>query len=392
MKKLLGILLAMAMLLSVTACKTEGGATVTTKAATTAAATTAAATTAAATTAAATTVDPANDPAVKGKTIGFINAGPDDYYAQFGDAFKAIAGLYGMKIVELNSDYKPEKELSNVQDMIAQGVDAIAVITAGAAGSAASIAAAQEAGVPIFFIAGKPELEPGTDLTGHVTDNFVMMGYMIGQWVAQNYPKAICVNMPGFLGQGPAEGEIVGFQMALDEAKMGKAELLKSGEWQRTLAIPITQDLIASGKEFNVIFAANEEEAFGILQVFQELGVKDKIIVSNNGKDSVWPFLLDGTIAATVPNPPSLNADLCVQQIVRHFKGEPFIQYLQIKPPFVLTKDNIDQAIPWTVSDYLAKRAANTIKWDLSYYEEEYTKNKDQFAAFDAAVTAYLAQ
>lgn len=388
MRKLLGILLAMTMLLSVTACKTEGTATTaaTTKAEVTTAATTAEMTEADTT---AAPSEPVNN--VAGKTLGFINAGPDDYYAQFGDAFKAIAGLYDMKVIEVNSDYKPEKELSNVQDMIAQGVDAIAVITTGAAGSAASIAAADAAGVPIFFIAGKPELEPGTDLTGHVTDNFVMMGYMIGQWVAENYPDAVCVNMPGFLGQGPAEGEIVGFQMALDEAGMGTAELLKSGEWQRTLAIPITQDLIASGKDFDVIFAANEEEAFGILQVFEELGVTDKVIVSNNGKDDVWAYLEAGTIAATVPNPPSLNADLCVQQIVRHFNGEPFTQYLQIKPPFVLTKDNIDQAIPWTVSDYLAKRDANTIKWELSYYEEQYEMNKDQFAEFDQAVADYLA-
>jgi len=325
------------------------------------------------------------------KTVGFINAGPDDYYAQFGDAFKAIAGLYGMKVIEVNSDYNPDKELANVQDMIAKNVDAIAVITAAAAGSAASISAAQEAGVPIFFIAGKPELDSGTDLTGHVTDNFVMMGYMIGQWVAEKYPDAVCVNMPGFLGQGPAEGEIVGFQMALTEAGMGEATILQSGEWQRTIAIPVAQDLIASGRDFDVIFAANEESAFGVIDVFEELGVEGKVVVSNNGKDDAWPYLIDGSIAATVPNPPSLNADLCIQQMLRYFNGEDFIQYLQIKPPFVLTADNLDQAIPWTVSDYLKKREANEFMWKLSDYEKNYLKNKDQFAMFDQKVAEYLA-
>lgn len=325
------------------------------------------------------------------RTIGFINAGPDDYYAQFGDAFKALGEMNGMKVIEVNSDYSPEKELANVQDMITKGVDAIAVITAAAAGSAASISAAQEGGVPIFFIAGKPELDAGTDLTGHVTDNFVMMGYMIGQWVAENYPDAKVVNMPGFLGQGPAEGEIVGFQMALDEAGMGEATLLQSGEWQRTLAIPVAQDLIASGREFDVIFAANEESAFGIMDVFEELNVTGKVIVSCNGKDDAWPNLVDGSLAATVPNPPSLNADLSIQQILRYFDGEDFIQYLQIKPPFVLTADNLDKAIPWTVSDYLEGRAANEFMWKLSDYEDNYLKNKASFEAFDAKLAEYLA-
>jgi ABC-type sugar transport system substrate-binding protein len=327
---------------------------------------------------------------VTGKTVGFINAGPDDYYAQFGNAFKAIAETVGMKVTELNSDYSPEKELKNVQDLIASGVNAIAVITAGAAGSAESIAAANAAKVPIFFIAGKPELKAGTDLTGHVTDNFVMMGYLIGKWVAENYPTAQCVNIPGFLGQGPAEGEIVGFNMALEEAKMKPAILTKSSEWQRTLAIPIAQDLIASGQKFDVLFACNEETYFGVKQVFGELGVKGKILVSNNGKDDVWPDLVSGALAATVPNPPSLNADLCIQQIMRYLNGEKFVQYLQIKPPFVLTGKNIDKAIPWTVKDYLAGRAANKFQWKLADYEKAFEDNKADFAKFDAKLAEYL--
>jgi len=328
---------------------------------------------------------------VIGKTVGFINAGPDDYYAQFGDAFKAIGETVGLKVTELNSDYNPEQELANVQDLIASGVDAIAVITAGAAGSAESIAAANAADIPIFFIAGRPELKPGTDLTGHVTDNFVMMGYLIGKWVAEKYPDAQCVNIPGFLGQGPAEGEIVGFNMALEEAKMKPAILTKSSEWQRTLAIPIAQDLIASGQQFDVLFACNEETYFGVKQVFEELNVKDKIIVSNNGKDDAWPDLIAGTLAATVPNPPSLNADLCIQQIMRYLNGEEFVQYLQIKPPFVLTGENIDQAIPWTVDDYLAGRAANKFQWKLEDYEKAFNENKAEFERFDQKLAEYLA-
>jgi len=327
---------------------------------------------------------------VKGKKIGFINAGPDDYYAQFGKTLVAVAKSYGMVVTEVNSDYKPEKELANVQDMIAKGVDAIAVITAGAAGSAVSIKAANDAHVPIFFIAGKPDLQPGSDLAGHVTDNFVIMGYKIGQWVAKNYPKATCVNIPGFLGQGPAEGEIVGFQLALDEAKMGKAKLLKSAEWQRTLAIPITQDLVASGTPYDVVFAANEETAAGVIQVFEEQNVKGKIIVSNNGKEEAWQWMKEGKMAATVPNPPSLNADLCIQQIVRYLKGQKFEKYLQITPFAVLTKANIDKAIPWNTESYMKGRAANKFVWDLAVYEKDYVKNKKTFEDFDAKVKAYL--
>jgi ribose transport system substrate-binding protein len=392
LKKLLIVFVCIAVLASIgIGCKTTTTAE-TTAAATTAAATTAAATTAAAETTAAAVETTAAAVDLKGKKIGFVNAGPDDYYAQFGNAFKAMAETYGMVVTELNSDYKPEKELANVQDLIAKGVDAIAVITAGAAGSAATIKAANDAKVPIFFIAGKPELAPGTDLQGHVTDNFVIMGYQVGKWVAQNYPKAKTVNIPGFLGQGPAEGEIVGWDLALSEAGMEPSFLTKSSEWQRTLAIPITQDLIASGREFDVIFACNEETAFGILQVFEEQNVTGKIMVSCNGKEEGWQLIKDGKMSATSPNPPSLNADLCVQQIVRQLTGVPFLQYLQIKPWDVMTKENLDKAIPWVIADYLKARAENKFQWDLAFYEKSYTENVDLFKSFDEKLTAYLAK
>jgi len=324
-------------------------------------------------------------------SIGFVNAGPDDYYAQFGNTFKAIGESYGMEVTELNSDYSPEQELANVQDLIAKGVDAIAVITAGAAGSAASIQAANDGGVPIFFIAGKPELFPGTDLQGHVTDNFVIMGYSVGKWVVDNIEDPVCVNIPGFLGQGPAEGEIVGFDLALEEAGLEPAYLTKSSEWQRTLAIPITQDLIASGRDFNVLFACNEETAAGVLTVFEEQNVSGVTIVSCNGKEEGWAWIAEGKMAATAPNPPSLNADLCVQQIVRYLTGEDFLQYLQIMPWDVLTKENLDQAIPWITDDYLAGRQANKFQWELSFYEDAYTENKALFEEFDAKLAEYLA-
>jgi ribose transport system substrate-binding protein len=326
-----------------------------------------------------------------GVKIGFVNAGPDDYYAQFGDTFKAIANTYGMEVTELNSDYKPEKELANVQDLISKGVEAIAVITAGAAGSAATVEAANKAGVPIFFIAGKPELRPGTELTGHVTDNFVIMGYQVGKWVVDNVKNPKVVNIPGFLGQGTAEGEIVGFNLAFDEAGLPEPFLTKSSEWQRTLAIPIVQDLVASGRDFNVLFACNEETAAGALTVFDELNVKGVTMVSCNGKEEGWAWLESGEMAATSPNPPSLNADLCVQQIVRHLKGEPFEKYLQIMPWDVLTKDNLDQAIPWITKDYLKGRAANQFQWSLDYYEKQYKENKALFEDFDKKLNEYMA-
>ena len=379
MKKLVTIFMALVMVLSLGACSSNAPA----------AESTADAETDAVNTAADKTANTAVD--LKNKKLAFINAGPDDYYAAFGNAFTAVAKSYGMNVVELNSAYSAEKELANVQDMISAGVDAIAVISANTAGSSAAIAAANSAGVPIFYVGGKPELQPGSEIQGHVTDSFVMMGYMAGQWVSEKYPKAKCVTIPGQLGQRMAEGEVVGFAMALDEAGMTPLKVLASGEWQKEKTVPIMEALIDSGEKFDVVFAANDETAFGVIQVLKERNIQIKQY-PDDGKDGVVVVSNNGTLAISVPNPPSLSADLCVQQIVKYFSKESYEKQIQITPSIILDAKNTDKGISWVLDTYMNQRANNVFEWNLSYYEESYDKNMAKYEAFDKAVDEYMAK
>lgn len=399
MKKIIALLLAVVMLLAMVAC----AAKTTTPAAEPdeepAAQTPAAETTAPAEEAeepAASETEP-EEPAktgLQGKKIGFINAGADDYYAAFGDALVYFAKQQGAEVTELNSNYSSETELANCQDLIAKGVDAIAVITAGAAGSAATIKAANEAGIPIFFTVGQPEVDEGNAYQGWVSDNYIMIGYMMGQWVAENYPEANgkIALVPGVFGQNTAEGEIVGFNMGLTEAGMEECYVTASGEWSAAKAIPAVEDLIASGRDIDLIFACNEEMARGTIQVLEEKGLTDEIkVVSINGKEEGWGWLQEGKMMATGMDCPILDSDLCVQQMVRYFNGEDYVVSLMIKPSHILTKDNLDVSIPWVIEDYQVARDAGQFESDLAVYEKAYNENIDLFAQFQANLDEYLA-
>ena len=102
--------------------------------------------------------------------------------------------------------------------------------------------------------------------------------------------------------------------------------------------------------------------------------------------------MLDGKMAATVPNPPSLNADLSLQQMIRFFNGEKYEVYLEIKPPFVLTKDNVDKAIPYNAESYLIGRADGKFEYKLDFYEAEYLKNKAMIEEFSKKLADYMAK
>ena len=334
-----------------------------------------------------------SESSVVGKKIGFINAGPDDYYAAYGDALVAMAKQYGMDVTEVNSNYSSETELSNCQDLISSGVDAIACITAGAAGSAKTIKTAQDVGVPIFFCVGQPETEEGYSYTGWVSDNYAILAYNIGKYVTKNYSESSgkIALIPGVLGQNTAEAEIVGFNMALEENGFEDAYVTASGNWAAADAIPVVEDLVSSGKDIDVIFACNEEMARGTIQVLEEKKLSEQIaVVSINAKDEGLQWVSEGKVSATISDCPNRDADLCVQQMVAYFTGQDYEKSLNIANDVEITKDSIDQAMPGDLDKYEQARKDGTIQYELSYYEEQAEKNADLFTAFDENTRKYI--
>lgn len=307
------------------------------------------------------------------KTIGLVNAGPDDYYYRLFDVYEALANEQGWKVIMLNSENSPEREMANVQDLIVRGVDAIGIITANAQSAGMSAKMANEAKVPFFAMVGKPdEALTGGKVNGHVGFSYYKMGYESGAWAAKNHPNAKIVTIDGFYGQGTAEAHFKGYNDALNDAGTGqKAVSVGSGGWQRTEAIPVAQDLLASGRPFDIVYVMNEEMAAGVLQVFQEQGVTDKIIQTANGKEEGIEWIKSGKVATTAPDPPTLTAHLSFQQMLRHFKGEPVgPRFLEVTADLI-TADNTDSAIPYIAENYMKGVKENKFEWRLEKYIEK---------------------
>lgn len=309
---------------------------------------------------------------LSGKEIAFINCGPDDYYARYGEVLAAVAELYGWTVTELNSDYSTETELANVQDMIAKGVDAIIIIAVNFEAAAEACIAANEADIPIFFFGTSGNFDPSTGAvaTGAITFNSYSLGYQVGKYIGENYPDVkTCAYVEGIIGSGSNEDQIEGFVKALAEYGI-EAFSAGTGNYAKADAIPVVEDLLTSGREFDAIYSINDEMGSAIVQVFEENGVSDKVIVSTNGKEMCWEWLENDIIQADSANPPTLAADLIIQTLVKYFQGEEYTEFVRVFCTDVLTKENVGSAIPWDYEDYMAARAAGEFEYSIDYYAD----------------------
>jgi ABC-type sugar transport system substrate-binding protein len=357
---LLMIALSIALVVSFTmaGCQAEEAAE------TTAAAeeTTAAETTAAETTAAETTEEEMAEKLVFGNIPVALS---DEWNGYSVENFQYAADKKGVEVIVLDAEWDGEKALNNLEDLITQNVDHISVFVYTPEQAQDFINRANEVGIPISF--------ENTKLVDQVTGDYVVdvafeyreFGYEAAKFVSLNYPDSKLFYCRGLPGMGIVEEYMVGINEALDEFGNVELAVMRDTNWDTETALNATQDVIAAGEEFDVIFANNESMAVGCYNALEDAGMAGDIpIVSTGGGPTGVQMLKDGIIDATIAGPVSLQG-------LYLFKAMWLYESEGIEPPekyiapgvIPITLDNLDENIPWEPSDDLIDMIGGLDEW-----------------------------
>lgn len=168
-------------------------------------------------------------------------------------------------------------QISQAEDMIAQGVDAIILHAISAEGSSVVVDKCNEAGIPCVVMNLAVESE---DYSAYVGVYDVYAGEMMGERVTELLGgEGKIVILEGELGQGATILRDEGLDNTI--LKESGIELLerKTANWSRETAMSITEDLLTSHKEIDAILCHNDDMAMGALLACEAAGRKDDIIV-----------------------------------------------------------------------------------------------------------------
>lgn len=303
-----------------------------------------------------------------GKKVVFGNipvAMSDEWNGYSVENFKYAAAKKSVEVIVLDSEWNGEKALNNLEDLIAKGVNHISVFVYTPEQAQDFIKRANTAKIPISF--------ENTKLTGKVTGDYIMnvafeyrdFGYEAAKYISKTYPGKKLFYVRGLPGMGIVEEYMVGIEQALKEFGTVELAVYRDTNWDTETALNATQDVIASGQKFDVIFANNESMAVGCYNALKDAGLAGKIpIVSTGGGPTGVQMLKDGIIQATIAGPVSLQG-------LYLFKAMYLYTVKGIKPPknFIapgvkaITLDNLDENIPWEPSDKLIEMIGGLDKW-----------------------------
>jgi ABC-type sugar transport system substrate-binding protein len=232
-------------------------------------------------------------------TIGAVSGSAANPAVQMmNDAMKARAKEKGVKLLTETSE-SVEEQIEKAEAMIAQGVTYLGLHPWDGAAVVPLIESASARGVKVvILIDGVPDVvENGKALT-FISGNETAAAQEIGKWVAGKYPgspqAAVITGTPGNLS---ADNRTNGFKAGIKGSAV-KVVAEGTGNWARDEALRVAGDMLTANPGLNVVFANNDEMAFGALKAITESGRADKIdTIGWNGTCIGLKALLDGDFA-----------------------------------------------------------------------------------------------
>jgi ABC-type sugar transport system substrate-binding protein len=267
------------------------------------------------------------------------------WYAYLGDAFEFAAAEYGVKTQVAISDYNQNKEIAAIEDFIVKEPDMIGLGSVSADSAQLAAQKCNEADIPLVIENSSIAEGPGT-IIADLEFDWHGLGVMAADVTADNWPGSKVFVVTGVIGTGPIDMFLESFQS--QAAKRGLEIVgIQNGEYQQEKAYNITQDLVQSGREFDVIWGNCDGMGQGIIQAIKEAGLLgEKVILTTNGSPLCLASLEKGELDGTINYSPGFHGLLYFLSMYEYTtRGKtPELLYLPMK---FVTMDNIDEVMHW---------------------------------------------
>lgn len=342
MKKFLALLLAMVMVLALVAC--SGNQTPSTSAPKD---------TKPADTTPATESKPADTASDGDIVIGMSMNALDEYQTEWYGYLQEAADAAGIKIIMTNAEGKVDKQLSDIESLIANNCDVIVIRASDSAGVVSGFEACAEAGIPTIDSGfGSDYQDTLKILSSQVFLCNLQADYCL-QWLDEHPDETLkCGYIWGVQGVSSTQDRYDGWHDKLMENANGRAEILaeKVCNWSATETMAAVEDWVQAYPEMNCIVAMSDEMALAASNVLQaaNIGTDKCIVVGIDGSPAAQEALRAGTLNATVYNSKRADAALTFDYAVRVAKGED-LRGQTVDPgneiSALMTAENVDEIL-----------------------------------------------
>lgn len=256
-------------------------------------------------------------------------------------ALQARARELGVKLIINDAQRSAERQVQQVENFIAQRVDAIILNPCEVEASSPAVDKALAAGIPIVNVNSETRSAP----TAFVGSRDEESAELAMEYIARRLNgRGNVVMMQGFLGQAAQLRRDRGARTVL--ARYPDLRLLaeQTAEWDRAKAITLMENWIqAQGTNLHAVFAQNDEMGLGALIALEQARLKDRVVVASvDAIADALQAVKAGRLDATVFQDARGQAGTALETAVKIVRGQPYEK--QVLIPFQLvTQENVER-------------------------------------------------
>jgi ABC-type sugar transport system substrate-binding protein len=248
------------------------------------------------------------------------------------------AAELGVDLVVLSPPVESDvqTQISQVEDQLAKGVDAIAIAPTDPNALAPIVDQAKAQGAGVVFVDTKG-MNEGVTFIG--TNNEVGAA-LAADYICKNVPQGSDVAiLQGIITQSTGQARAEGARKGLQECGMNiVAE--QPADWDRAQGQSVMENILTGNPNLKAVFASNDNMALGAVEALKAAGkLADVMVVGFDANPDAAASILAGEMSASVAQNPRNMGALGVENALKVKNGETIDPVIDTGTVLV-TKDN----------------------------------------------------
>lgn len=285
------------------------------------------------------------------KVIGFSNREMDSaFFRSLSDGIKELGEKEGFKVILSDAGGDFNKQISDVEDLIAQGIDYLILNPQDPKAGLRLVQNANKHNIPVILV------DSGIEKANVVTSvaasndggNFLIGEFAAGRFGSKPIKLAV-ISM--YQGSYTLMVRRTSFVTGLMERSLRDRGSLNLNIVQQVYAggtdeggLKAMEDVLTAHPDVNMVYTESAVQVRGIVNAIKAAGrSKDIEVYSFDGAKFEYDELKKGTVVATGENSPFKLAQTAVDVVKRYEGGERDFPDTVAPAPILVTKDNVDE-------------------------------------------------
>ena len=222
--------------------------------------------------------DPAEEDLV---VVGMSQVGAEsDWRVANSESMKAVfTEGNGYRLLFEDARQKQENQITAIRRFIQQQVDYIVLMPISETGWDSVLQEARDAGISVILVDRMVDVEDENLYAAHIGSDFRREGRLAVDWLSETYPDTRTpvriVHIQGTLGSTAQLGRTAALEEAASAHGNWEVLVQLDGDFTRAKSYEVMTEYLSElpeGREIDVVYCENDNEAFGAIQALEEWG------------------------------------------------------------------------------------------------------------------------